>query len=88
MKVKAVVHEAEEGGYWAEVPAIPGCATQAESLPELMKNLQEAIYGLEKDWAAQLWGHHGVRSHCHIGRNPNVVHSIAGAAEIRAVAPL
>jgi len=45
MKVKAVVHEAEEGGYWAEVPAIPGCATQAETLPELMKNLQEAIQG-------------------------------------------
>lgn len=29
MKIKVVVHEAEEGGFWAEVPAIPGCATQA-----------------------------------------------------------
>ena len=29
MKIRAVVHEAEEGGYWAEVPAIPGCATKA-----------------------------------------------------------
>jgi len=28
MKIKVVVHDAEEGGYWAEVPAIPGCATQ------------------------------------------------------------
>jgi predicted RNase H-like HicB family nuclease len=27
MKIKVVVHEAEEGGFWAEVPAIPGCAT-------------------------------------------------------------
>jgi predicted RNase H-like HicB family nuclease len=27
MKVKVVIHEAEEGGFWAEVPAIPGCAT-------------------------------------------------------------
>jgi predicted RNase H-like HicB family nuclease len=26
MKIKVVVHEAEEGGFWAEVPAIPGCA--------------------------------------------------------------
>ena len=26
MKLKVVVHVAEEGGYWAEVPAIPGCA--------------------------------------------------------------
>ena len=31
MKIKVVVHEAEEGGYWAEVPAIPGCATQGET---------------------------------------------------------
>ena len=45
MKVKAIVHEAEEGGYWAEVPAIPGCATQGESVEELMRNLQEAIEG-------------------------------------------
>jgi predicted RNase H-like HicB family nuclease len=30
--VKAIVHEAEEGGYWAEVPAIPGCATESETL--------------------------------------------------------
>ena len=45
MKIKAVVHEAEEGGFWAEVPAIPGCATQGETLDELMKNLHEAIEG-------------------------------------------
>ena len=45
MKIRAIVHEAEEGGYWAEVPAIPGCATQAETLDELMQNLREAIEG-------------------------------------------
>ncbi|HEX2256615.1 MAG TPA: type II toxin-antitoxin system HicB family antitoxin [Afifellaceae bacterium] len=45
MKIKVVVHEAEEGGYWAEVPAIPGCATQGETLDELMANLREAIEG-------------------------------------------
>jgi len=45
MKFKAVVHEAEEGGYWAEVPAIPGCATQGETYQELMENLREAIEG-------------------------------------------
>jgi predicted RNase H-like HicB family nuclease len=43
MKIKAVVHEAEEGGYWAEVPALPGCATEAETLDELMANLKDAI---------------------------------------------
>ncbi len=45
MKIKVVVHEAEEGGYWAEVPAIPGCATQGETFEELVQNLHEAIEG-------------------------------------------
>jgi len=45
MKVKVVIHEAEEGGYWAEVPAIPGCATQGDSFEELLQNLYEAIEG-------------------------------------------
>jgi len=45
MKIKAVVHEAEEGGFWAEVPAIPGCATQGETMEELLRNLHEAIEG-------------------------------------------
>jgi predicted RNase H-like HicB family nuclease len=45
MKIKVVVHKAEEGGYWAEVPAIPGCATQGESMEELLRNLREAIEG-------------------------------------------
>jgi predicted RNase H-like HicB family nuclease len=43
MKLKIIVHEAEEGGYWAEVPAISGCATQGESFEELLANLYEAI---------------------------------------------
>jgi predicted RNase H-like HicB family nuclease len=45
MKLKVIVHSADEGGYWAEVPAIPGCATQGENMQELMENLQEAIEG-------------------------------------------
>jgi predicted RNase H-like HicB family nuclease len=45
MKLKIVVHEAEEGGYWAEVPAIPGCATQGETFQELLTNLYEAVEG-------------------------------------------
>jgi predicted RNase H-like HicB family nuclease len=43
MKIRVIVHEAEEGGYWAEVPAIPGCATQGESFEELLHNLYEAV---------------------------------------------
>ena len=45
MRIKVVVHDAEEGGYWAEVPSIPGCATQGESFEELLRNLYEAIEG-------------------------------------------
>jgi predicted RNase H-like HicB family nuclease len=43
MKLKAIIHEAEEGGFWAEVPAIEGCATQGETIEELLQNLHEAI---------------------------------------------
>lgn len=43
MKLKVVVHEAEEGGYWAEVPAIAGCATQGETFEDLLANLYEAV---------------------------------------------
>lgn len=45
MKVKVVVHEAEEGGYWGEVPALPGCVSQGETVDELLANLHEAIEG-------------------------------------------
>ncbi len=45
MKLKVVIHEADEGGYWAEVPAIPGCATQGDTFEELLGNLYEAIEG-------------------------------------------
>jgi predicted RNase H-like HicB family nuclease len=45
MKLKVIVHEAEEGGYWAEVPAISGCMTQGETFEELLKNIYEAVEG-------------------------------------------
>jgi predicted RNase H-like HicB family nuclease len=45
MKLKVIVHKAEEGGYWAEVPAIPGCASEADTFDELLQNLREAVEG-------------------------------------------
>ncbi len=45
MKLKVIVHEAEEGGYWAEVPSIPGCATQGDTFDELLSNIYEAVEG-------------------------------------------
>jgi predicted RNase H-like HicB family nuclease len=45
MKLEVILHEAEEGGYWAEVPAIPGCVTQGETLDELRGNIRDAVEG-------------------------------------------
>ena len=45
MKLKVVVHEAEEGGYWAEVPTLPGCASQGDTFDEMLSNLYEAVEG-------------------------------------------
>ena len=53
MKLAVVVREAEEGGYWAEVPAIPGCATQGESFEDLLTNLYEAVEGC---LSVDVWG--------------------------------
>lgn len=45
MKLKVHIHKAEEGGYWAEVPSIPGCVTQGETFEELLQNIYEAVEG-------------------------------------------
>jgi len=38
-----LIHPAEEGGYWAEIPALPGCLTQGETIEGTLKNAEEAI---------------------------------------------
>ena len=45
MKLKVFIHEAEEGGFWAEVPSIPGCVTQGETFDELLANIYDAVEG-------------------------------------------
>jgi predicted RNase H-like HicB family nuclease len=45
MTLRAFIHSAEEGGYWAEVPALPGCVSQGETVDELRSNIREAIEG-------------------------------------------
>ena len=45
-KLTAVIHESEEGGYWAEVPALPGCVSEGDTLAETKANIREA---------AELW---------------------------------
>ena len=45
MKLKVIVHDADEGGFWVEVPSIPGCVAQGQTLDELLTNLYEAVEG-------------------------------------------
>ena len=45
MVFKAIVRPAEEGGFWGEVPALPGCVSQGETQEELLEHLKEAAIG-------------------------------------------
>ena len=45
MVFKIVVHPEPSGGYWGEVPSLPGCYSQGETLDELQSHLREAISG-------------------------------------------
>jgi predicted RNase H-like HicB family nuclease len=45
-KYAVVIHEEPDGGYWAEVPALPGCYSQGETVDELMENIREAVTGV------------------------------------------
>lgn len=45
MTLRVLIHSADEGGYWAEVPALPGCVSQGETVDELRSNIREAIEG-------------------------------------------
>ena len=41
-----IVHAEPTGGYWGEVPTLPGCYSQGETIEELLANLREAIAGV------------------------------------------
>jgi predicted RNase H-like HicB family nuclease len=43
-----VVHEDPEGGFWGEVPALPGCYSQGGTIDELKDNIREAIVGVRE----------------------------------------
>jgi predicted RNase H-like HicB family nuclease len=45
MKLKVLLHPAEEGGYWAEIPALPGCVSEGDTLDETLANIREAAEG-------------------------------------------
>jgi predicted RNase H-like HicB family nuclease len=45
MKLNVVIHRAEEGGYWAEILALPGCVSEGDTLDEMIFNIREAAEG-------------------------------------------
>ena len=62
-KYAVVIHEDPDGGFWGEVPALPGCYSQGETVDELKNNIREAITGVlevlkeqgrEPDWNIQI----------------------------------
>jgi len=42
MSYQVIIHNAEEGGYWAEVTGMPGCYSQGETIAEVKSNIHEA----------------------------------------------
>jgi predicted RNase H-like HicB family nuclease len=45
MKLTVHIHAADEGGYWAEVPALPGCVSEGETFDETVANIRDAAEG-------------------------------------------
>lgn len=45
MKLQVIIHPAEEGGFWAEIPAFAGCVSEGETLEETLSNIKEAAEG-------------------------------------------
>src|SRR3989344_1724694 len=71
------IHAAEEGGFWAEVPALPGCFTQGETLDEVRVMAKEAIEGF-----LEMLAKHG--KEIPVEENEDVV----GTLEVQVKAPL
>jgi len=45
MRLKVLVHSSEDGGFWAEVPALPGCVSEGDNLDQTLNNIREAAEG-------------------------------------------
>ena len=43
MKIKVFLEPAEEGGYTAYVPSLPGCISEGDTKQEALANMREAI---------------------------------------------
>jgi len=45
MRLKVLLHPADEGGFWAEAPALPGCVSEGSTAEEALANIREAAVG-------------------------------------------
>lgn len=61
MKLRVKIHAAEEGGFWAEVPALPGCYSQGETREEVVSNIREAAEGWLEVAAERVSGEPGAQ---------------------------
>ena len=52
-RLKVVIHEAEEGGYWAEVPAFPGCVSEGETLDQVRAENRGSVPGRVRGYAGR-----------------------------------
>lgn len=53
MRQVILIPDVEEGGYVVEVPSLPGCYSQGDTIDEALENIKDAIQGyielLEED---------------------------------------
>ncbi len=61
MKLQVVIHPAEEGGFWAEIPAFSGCVSEGETLEETLLNIKEAAEGWLEVAALRIKNHNQVQ---------------------------
>jgi predicted RNase H-like HicB family nuclease len=61
MKLQVVIHPAEEGGFWAEIPAFSGCVSEGDTLEETLLNIKEAAEGWLEVAALRIKNHNQVQ---------------------------
>ncbi|MFN4219163.1 MAG: type II toxin-antitoxin system HicB family antitoxin [Candidatus Bipolaricaulia bacterium] len=43
LRYRVIIHPAAEGGFWAEVPSLPGCFAEGDSYEEVLQNVLDAM---------------------------------------------
>lgn len=43
MRYSVIIHPDPQGGFWAEVPSLPGCFAEGETYNEVLQNVLDAM---------------------------------------------